>query len=257
MREARLTGALLLLFGTLSVLGQTASLPPATPVPPAPAELLAKDPRDGRYLASLEVKQGDAVERTAVFENGMVDFRWYRPGRPVVKNRFQLPRIEIEAVRRVLEEGSRGTLADLDPGPQNALVPGRRTFRIELSAVVAGEARIFEFDEMRRLPLTLGRIRGALEDLRGQLVAKEAEGRAKSWDPAGVQIGDRLIRRTDGTVFVVTKNDPFGNMLELEDEARHLERSKIRRVELPAVFELVSGEVDVPPHPAPTVVPSP
>jgi hypothetical protein len=201
---------------------------------------------DGRYLASYEIRQGGSVERLAVFENGVVDFRWLRPGKPAVKNRLRLPKLEVETIQRVLKEGL--AVPSTNPAEiEKDLSPGQRSFRIQLSEVLSGEGRIFLFDETRPMPMPIGRVRGALEDLRARLLEKEIQGRAKDWDPAGVGLGSRLIRRSDGLVFVVTIVDSFGNMLELEETARRLERTKIKRVELPAIFELSLNDEILPP----------
>lgn len=247
-----MTRAILGFVGLLGLLG-TAQVPVSTLLPPTPGPAPTATPVPVRMeagertdlLASLEMEQGESVERIGLFKDGTaVRVQTVHGGRH--QTRRQISAEERDLVVRVAREA-----AAVPPDRVVTGLVGRgsavRRFRLEV-VTVEGETRSFSFDELTPLPLAVGRARAALEDLAGRLTRADALERGP-WDASGLKEKDRLRRRSDGRWFVVDRDDRLAPYMELLDVERRLERMVLTRVEVPKVFEDPGSEEgrDTPP----------
>ncbi len=219
-------------------------VPGATPVAPTPTPTPPPEPVPA-FLVSYSVTRKDDMERLALFENGVIDYKSSSGGMTVEK-RLRLSKEERDLFWRVVRD-----LRDLksDSMPIGASLNAReaRTIRIEVAGN-DGDQIVVQFEDTKAVPLSVARARGALEDLRGQILEKERKERERSWQPRGVKAGMLLKRRSDGAVFRVSQGDTFGTLLELEDVERHLEKLMMKRNELPVVFERPEMEEEAAPE---------
>jgi len=218
--------------------------PPAPPVSPAPgssrvdpvetSEASPEKPRrpeDKTLVASLDVEQGAGKERLSLYRDGsLVLVRTYEGVRKVRKK--VLSEEEVGIIRKVCREAM-----SLDVAEYRVDVLGRaepRRFRIEVGRE-GGLPRVFQFDELARIPLVLGRARGALEGLLERF-DETTVSQDDLWDPAKLRRGDVLTHRRDGRQYRIDRDDVFVRSLELVEAARSLQRLIILREDVPKLF---------------------
>jgi hypothetical protein len=220
----------------------------ATPVPepsrdgaPAGAAdgLEPKPPRpeDKTLVASLDSEQGEGKDRLSLYRDGTLALVKTYAGVRTVKTKT-LSEEEIELVRRVCSEA-----LSLDVAEYHVDVLGRaepRRFRIEIGRPDS-LPRVFLFDELARVPLVLGRARGALEGFLARF-DENAVSQESLWDPAGLRAGDILKQRTDGKRYRIVRDDAFVRSLEMVEEERTLQRLVILREDVPKLFLDPSSE---------------
>ena len=93
----------------------------------------------------------------------------------------------------------------------------------------------FQFDELARVPLVLGRARGALEGLLERF-DETTVSQDDLWDPSKLRRGDVLTHRKDGRQYRIDRDDVFVRSLELVEAARSLQRLIILREDVPKLF---------------------
>ncbi|MBP7677286.1 MAG: hypothetical protein KBB14_13275 [Thermoanaerobaculia bacterium] len=230
----RAATAVLLVSATLAAWGvasadespvTTTSGPPAAEPTPTPR------PEDKTLVAALDVEQGDGKDRVSLYRDGtLVLVRTYLGVRTVKKR--VLSEVEVDVVRRVAAEALRIEVPEYRIDVLGATKP--RRFRIEVGR--EGDLpKVFVVDELARVPLALGRTRGALEELLARF-DESAGAHWQKWDPARVKAGDVLVRRDDGQKYRVVRDDTFVRSLELLEAARGLQRLVVLREELPRMF---------------------
>lgn len=217
--------------------------PPAagkpSPTPPSSAEAESSEtvevkparPEDKTLVAALDVEQGEGKDRVSLYRDGtLVLVKTYLGVRTVKKK--LLSEEEVELIRKVCSE----SLA-LDTGEFRADLLGRgvpRVMRIEIGRT--GELpRVFVFDEMARVPLVLGRARGALEELLARF-DESVVSQDSLWDPTALKTGDLLTNRSDGKRYRIVRDDAFVRSLEMLEEERTLQRLVILREDVPKLF---------------------
>lgn len=208
--------------------------PPIVIPPVTPAEALPPEMREAPHLiAAFESDQGEAGERLAVFDDGVVAFvvRWKE--RHVLRRKNLAPQ-ELAVVRQVCLEA---LVAPDELIKSGTVLVDANVRRLSIEIVSKeGASRFFVFDDLTQLPLALGRARGALEDLRARFLVREVE-KESLWDPADIHSGDLLVRRADGLVFEVVRDDTYEANLELRDKGRNNVIFFAARADLPKVFE--------------------
>lgn len=213
--------------------GTTASGPPAAEPTPTPR------PEDKTLVAALDVEQGEGKDRVSLYRDGtLVLVRTYLGVRTVKKR--VLSEVEVDVVRRVCSEALRVDAPEYRIDVLGATKP--RRFRIEVGR--EGDLpKVFVVDELARVPLALGRTRGALEELLSRF---DESGGAnwQTWDPASVKAGDVLVRRDDGKRYRVVRDDTFVRSLELLEADRGLQRLVVLREELPKMFRSPEADAD-------------
>ncbi len=240
----RAAAAVLLVSATLSAWGvaspeappaATASGPPAVEPTPTPR------PEDKTLVAALDVEQGDGKDRVSLYRDGtLVLVRTYLGVRTVKKR--VLSETEVDVVRRVCAEALRIDVPEFRIDVLGATMP--RRFRIEVGR--EGELpKVYVVEELARVPLALGRTRGALEELLTRF--DESSGAHwEKWDAASVKTGDVLVRRDDGQRYRVVRDDTFVRSLELLEADRGLQRLVVLREELPKLFLPPDGSEELP-----------
>lgn len=213
--------------------------PPGTPTPSRiepleKSELAAEKPQrpdDKTLVASLDVEQGAGKDRLSLYRDGtLVLVKTYEGVRTVKKK--VLAEEEIDIIRRVCRES-----LSLDVTEYHVDVLGRsrpRRFRIEIGRSDA-LPRVFDFDELARVPLVLGRARGALEGLLARF-DETTVSQDDLWDPSALRIGDLLTHRKDGMKYRIDRADTFVRSLELVEVVRSLQRLIILREDVPKLF---------------------
>ncbi len=185
-----------------------------------------------RFLAAMESAEGEDTERVALFDDGTLALaRWYR-GRRVVR-RKEVTQTEIEVLRQVLEPALQVPQTWGTPEKPIADLKGRR-IRIEV-ADASGRSRVFTTDDLTQLPLVIGRVKAALEDLRSRFF--ETDPKETWWDPRDVKKGDRLRRRSDGIWYVVVRDDTFEPSVELQEAGGLRNEMLLQRGQIPKLFE--------------------
>ncbi|MHB8797499.1 MAG: hypothetical protein ACYDBY_03440 [Thermoanaerobaculia bacterium] len=225
--------AVLLASATLAAWGVASGEPPVTtaPGPPGAEPTPTPRPEDKTLIAALDVEQGDGKDRVSLYRDGtLVLVRTYLGVRTVKKR--VLAEVEVDVVRRVCAEALRVDVPEFRIDVLGATKP--RRFRIEVGR--EGDLpKVFVVDELARVPLALGRTRGALEELLSRF--DESDGANwETWDPAPVKSGDVLVRRDDGKRYRVVRDDTFVRSLELLEAERGLQRLVVLREELPRMF---------------------
>ncbi len=218
--------------------------PPAPPVSPAPGSSRVEPmettetspetprrPEDKTLVASLDVEQGAGKERLSLYRDGtLVLVKTYEGVRKVRKK--VLSEEEIGIIRKVCREAMSLDVAEYRVDVLGHTEP--RRFRIEVGR--EGELpRAFQFDELARVPLVLGRARGALEGLLERF-DETMVSQDDLWDPSMLRRGDVLTHRKDGRQYRIDRDDVFVRSLELVEAARSLQRLIILREDVPKLF---------------------
>ena len=203
----------------------TAAGQPAAEPTPTPR------PEDKTLVAALDVEQGDGKDRVSLYRDGtLVLVRTYLGVRTVKKR--VLSEVEVDVIRRVSAEALRVDVPEYRIDVLGATKP--RRFRIEVGR--EGDLpKVCVVDELARVPLALGRARGALEELLARF-DESAGAHWQKWDPTSVKSGDVLVRRDDGQKYRVVRDDTFVRSLELLESERGLQRLVVLREELPRMF---------------------
>ncbi|MGE5345292.1 MAG: hypothetical protein ACM3JH_04990 [Acidithiobacillales bacterium] len=196
-----------------------------------------------KLVAALESREGPDTERVAFFDDGtLVLVRTYKR-RPVLR-RKELSGSEVDLYRKVCAE------ALLVPATwavrERAFSDVAKVIRVEVARPEGG-SRIFETDDLTQLPLAVGRAKAALEDLRSRFY--QTDTKETNWDPKGVREGDYLRHRSDGSWYVVVRDDSFEPSLEVEEAGGLRNRMLLLREQLPKLFE---NPADAGPPPIPT-----
>lgn len=194
------------------------------------------------FLAALESTEGDDTERVALFDDGTLALaQWYK-GRRTVR-RKEVTSTEIEVFRRIFEPALQTPTTWGTSERPIADLKGRR-IRIEI-ADASGRSKVFTMDDLTSLPLTVGRVKTALEDLRSRFF--ETDPKESRWDPSHVRKGDRLKHRSDGIWYVVIRDDSFERSLEVQEVGGLRNGMLIGRDQIPRLFE---NPADTGPPPA-------
>lgn len=231
-----MTRVALLLLGALLAVAE----PPRTATPsPRPDAEVQEDadaaptprPEDKTLVASLEVEQGRGKDRLSVYRDGTLALARTYEGVLTVKKK-SLTEEEVEFVRRVCSDVLR---LDVEEYRVDVVGPGEpQRFRIEVGRP-DDVPRVYGFDALARVPLVLGRARGALEGLLERFddsVVSDED----LWDPASLREGDVVTHRTDGKRYRVARDDAFVRSLELVEAERGLQRLVVLREEVPKLF---------------------
>lgn len=196
-------------------------------------------PEDKTLVASLDIEQGAGKDRLSVYRDGtLVLVKTYEGVRKVKKK--VLSEEEVGIIRKVCREAM-----SLDVSEYHVDVLGDarpRRFRIEVGRDAA-PPRVFEFDELARVPLVLGRARGALEGLLDRF-DETTVSQDDLWDPSGLRRGDVLTRRADGMRYRIDRDDAFVRSLEMVEVVRSLQRLVILREDVPKLFLDPAAEDD-------------
>lgn len=197
--------------------------PTATPTPTPLVE--------PKLIAALESREGPDTERVALFDDGtLVLVRRYKGSRVLRKK--ELSRSEVDLYRTVCGEA---LLVPETWGLRERPLPDvDRVIRVEI-ARPEGRSRVFETDDLTQLPLAVGRAKAALEDLRSRFFRTDPA--ESKWDPKRVRAGDRLRYRSDGSWYVVVRDDSFEPSLEVEELGGLKNRMLLLREQLPLLFE--------------------
>lgn len=230
------SSAMFALLVSLPLTGQppgrdtTYTVVPSPKAEPAPPE--EPRPEDKTLVAALDVEQGEGKDRVSLYRDGTLALVRTYLGVRTVRKRL-LSEEEVDVVARVCSEALRLDVTDYRLGSLGATNP--RRFRVEIGQA-KGLPRVFSFDELARIPLVLGRARGALEELLQRFDGSAATSSGGQWDPAGLRSGDVLTRRDDGRRYRIVRDDSFIGSLELLEAERGLLRLVVLRAEVPAVF---------------------
>ncbi len=197
-----------------------------------------------KLVAALESREGPDTERVALFDDGtLVLVRTYK-GRHVLR-RKELSGSELDLYRKVCAEA---LLAPATSGlRERALSDVARVIRVEVARPEGG-SRIFETDDLTQLPLAVGRAKAALEDLRSRFYQTDAK--ETTWDPKGVRTGDYLRYRSNGSWYVVVRDDSFEPSFEVEEVGGLRNRMLLLREQLSKLFDN-PAEAGSPPIPTP------
>jgi hypothetical protein len=196
-------------------------------------------PEDKTLVASLDIEQGAGKDRLSLYRDGTLVLVKTYEGVQKAKKKV-LSAEEVDIVRRVCKEAM-----SLDVVDYKVDVLGRsepRRFRIEIGRDNA-LPRVFRFDELARVPLVLGRARGALEGLLERF-DETTVSQDDLWDPSKLRRGDVLTHRKDGMQYRVDRDDIFVRSLELVEVARSLQRLIILREDVPKLFRNPLSEDD-------------
>ena len=153
-------------------------------------------PATPNLVAALETEQGKATERIALFDDGTLAYvtRW--SGRSIL-TRKKLSTEEMTVFRQVCLEAAH---SDEEGVRRGTVLVDANVRRIELELVdERGASHRFAFDDLTQLSLSLGRARGALEDLRSRFLVKDIP-KDQQWDPKSLKEGDQLIRHPSATL---------------------------------------------------------
>ncbi|MEO6324966.1 MAG: hypothetical protein ABIT01_13825 [Thermoanaerobaculia bacterium] len=198
----------------------------ASPVP-------SGTPGTPHLIVALETEQGKASERTALFDDGTLAHvtRW--SGRSVI-NRKKLSSEEIAIIRQVCLDA---LPSDEESRHRQTVLVDENVRRIELELVdEKGKSHRFAFDDFTQLSLSLGRARGAIEDLRARFLVKDVP-KEQQWNPATLKEGDVLVRRSDSTRFTIVRDDAYEQNLELRSLESTTLMLFLSRAEVPKMFE--------------------
>lgn len=188
-------------------------------------------PDDKTLVASLDIEQGAGKDRLSLYRDGtLVLVKTYEGVRKVKKK--LLSEEEIEIIRRVCREAMSLDVVDYQVDVLGSTKP--RRFRIEVGRQ-DDLPRVFRFDELARVPLVLGRARGALEGLLERF-DETTVSQDDLWDPSKLRRGDVLKHRKDGSLYRVDRDDAFVRSLELVESARSLQRLILLREDVPKLF---------------------
>ncbi len=228
----------------VALVAALASEPPAPPVSPAPGSSRVdpvetteaspekpRRPEDKTLVASLDVEQGAGKERLSLYRDGtLVLVKTYEGVRKVKKK--VLSEEEVGIIRKVCREAMSLDVAEYHVDVLGHAEP--RRFRIEVGR--EGELpRVFQFDELARVPLVLGRARGALEGLLERF-DETTVSQDDLWDPSKLRRGDLLTHGRTGGNTAIDRDDVFVRSLELVEAARSLQRLIILREDVPKLF---------------------
>jgi hypothetical protein len=188
-------------------------------------------PEDKTLVASLDVEQGAGKDRLSLYRDGtLVLVRTYEGVQKVKKK--VLSEEEVGIIRKVCREALSLDVVEYHVDVLGDTQP--RRFRVEVGR--DGDLpRVFRFDELARVPLVLGRTRGALEGLLERF-DETAVSQDDLWDPSRLRRGDVLTHRKDGMQYRVDRDDSFVRSLELVEVARSLQRLIILREDVPKLF---------------------
>ena len=216
------------------VAGKPTPPPSSAGEPAESSEAVSVDaarPDDKTLVAALDVVQGEGKDRVSLYRDGsLVLVKTYLGVRTVRKKLLSAE--EVELIRKVCSE----SLA-LDTGEYRADLLGQGVARV-LRIEVGREndlPRVFVFDEMARVPLVLGRARGALEELLARF-DESVVSQEDLWDPVDLKTGDVLTSRSDGKRYRIVRDDVFVRSLEMLEVERTLQRLVILREEVPKLF---------------------
>jgi len=188
-------------------------------------------PDDKTLVASLDIEQGAGKERLSLYRDGtLVLVKTYEGVRKVKKK--VLSEEEVDVIRRVCKEAMSLDVVDYQVDVLGRSEP--RRFRIEVGRKDE-LPRVFRFDELARVPLVLGRARGALEGLLERF-DESTVSQDDLWDPSKLRRGDVLTHRKDGRKYRIDRDDIFVRSLELVEAARSLQRLIILREDVPKLF---------------------
>lgn len=218
----------------------------ATPtVTPTPNRGSSPNPK---LVGALEWEQGEGSERIALFDDGTL-VRVVKEGKDKRDiTRKVVTTNEIDVLRRVFSETA--TAREEKYGTGGVRASGIRKYRLEVPGT-GEETRLFTFDELTQTPLSVGRARAALEDLRSRFLEGHAE-KAWEWDTKELAVGSTLARRSDGKRFVAVQDDRVGFNWEFQAADGRGERLLVRRAEIPRLFEPAGS---APATPTPTARP--
>lgn len=217
-----------------------ASRPPGTPPSQAriepvdkvePVPVKAPRPDDKTLVAALDVEQGAGKDRVSLYRDGTLVLVKTYEGVRTMKKKI-LSEEEIDVIRRVCREA---VPLDVTEYRVDVLGPTKpRRFRIEIGREDA-LPKVFQFDAFSRVPLVLGRTRGALEELLARFDDTTIS-HDDLWDPSKLRRGDVLTHRKDGRLYRVDRDDAFVRSLELVEVTRSLQRLVILREDVPKLF---------------------
>lgn len=188
-------------------------------------------PEDKTLVASLDIEQGAGKDRLSLYKDGtLVLVKTYEGVRNVKKK--VLSEEEIGIIRKVCREAMSLDVSEYHVDLLGSAKP--RRFRVEVGRE-ADLPRVFQFDELARVPLVLGRARGALEGLLDRF-DETTVSQDDLWDPSGLRRGDVLTRRADGMRYRIDRDDAFVRSLEMVEVVRSLQRLVILREDVPKLF---------------------
>ena len=246
--EALLAVLLILASGVAIGPGTAAGSPEDPPMAdpsgqpmPTPTVVPLANPR---LVAALEAEQGDGRERVAVFEDGtLVDSVSYK-GRTTTR-RKGLSVQELQVIRKICSEAYEA----VEEGAAPSVLTDSSIRRIRLELAVPGQkSRFFLFDDATAAPFVVGRVKGAMEDLRSRFLDRTIS-KEQRWDTRGLEVGAYLKRRSDGKWFQVTRDDTFQPGIELEEVTQRVQRILVPRKELPSLFDSPATERAPAPEP--------
>lgn len=232
------------LFVALVLVAALGAEPPAPPASPAPGRSRVEPvetsqpvpekprrPEDKTLVASLDVEQGAGKDRLSLYRDGTLVLVKTYEGVQRVKKKV-LSEEEVGIIRKVCREPLSLDVAEYHVDVLGKAMP--RRFRIEVGR--EGELpRVFYFDELARVPLVLGRARGALEGLLERF-DETTVSQDDLWDPSGLRRGDVLTHRMDGMRYRIDRDDAFVRSLEMVEVVRSLQRLIILREDVPKLF---------------------
>jgi hypothetical protein len=231
-------------FLALGLVAAMGGEPPTTPAAAAPGSSRVEPvertelapgkptrPEDKTLVASLDVEQGAGKERLSLYQDGTLVLVKTYEGVQKLKKKV-LSEEEVDIIRKVCNEAMSLDVVDYQVDVLGRSEP--RRFRIEVGRKDE-LPRVFRFDELARVPLVLGRARGALEGLLERF-DETTVSQDDLWDPSKLRRGDVLTHRRDGRQYRIDRDDIFVRSLELVEAARSLQRLIIQREDVPKLF---------------------
>lgn len=197
---------------------------------PSPTPQVARR-EDKTLVVALDVFQGEGKDRVSLYRDGTLALVRTYAGVRTVKKKV-LSEEEVDLIARVCSEANSLSVAEYRVEVLGQGEP--RRFRLEIGRPGA-DPRVFLFDELARVPLVLGRARGALEELL-QRFDENVVSEDDLWNPAALKIGDVLTSRTDGKRYRIVSDDSFVRSLEMVEVERSLQRLVIVREDVPKLF---------------------